>query len=74
MLAHRFREFEDFDADQPVLARLPVGSLSAFMLCPLPMPATCQAHAEYLYRIAFERAQAEVARERRARWTAFSLN
>lgn len=73
MLAHRFRELWALEPAQPV-ASLPVASWAGFMLCPCPLPVAHQAQMESLYRIAFERAQAEVARERRARWTAFSLN
>jgi len=73
MLANRFHQF--WAAEVPPI---PVGSgfcgVPGFAPCPWPLPATQHAHAAYLYRVAFEYAQAEIARERRARWTAFSLN
>jgi hypothetical protein len=49
-------------------------AFAPFLACPCPLSAAQQAHAAFVYRVAFEQAQAEIARERRARWTAFSLN
>ena len=74
MWAHRFREYVTQDASQPLLPYGSVGAFAAFVLCPCPLPAAQHAHAEYVYRVAFECAQAEIARERRARWTTFSPN
>jgi hypothetical protein len=74
MLADRFNECWASEAIQVVPARVGSGTFAAFMPCPCPLPAAQQAHAEYVYRVALERAQAEIARERRARWTTFSLN
>jgi len=38
------------------------------------MSAVQQAQVEYLYRLAFEQAQAQVAQARPTLWPAFSLN
>jgi len=74
MLADRFREYWASEAVIATPDYAGAASHGAFIPCPLPLPAVQQAHAEYLYRVAFEQAQAEIARERRARWTTFSLN
>jgi hypothetical protein len=74
MLAHRFQEYWSSEGATPTPAYAGVAISSAFVPFACPLPAGQQAHAEYLYRVAFEQAQAEIARERRARWTTFSLN
>jgi hypothetical protein len=74
MLAHRFLEYWGSEGAEPVPPSVGLGVWTAFVPCPCPLPAAHQAHADYLYRVAFERAQAEIARERRARWTTFSRN
>jgi hypothetical protein len=38
------------------------------------MSATQQAQTEYLYRLAFEQAQIQLAQSAVSRWPAFSLN
>ena len=73
MRESRFSNF--WGSDSPVTVRadaVPTGG--AFVLLPCPMPAHCWAQAEMLYRFALEQAQAQVARERRARRLAVSLN
>ena len=76
MLVHRFREL--FDNSEPSLAVVAVSPSAAFVLCPAPvmfaMSAAHQAQVEFLYRLAFEQAQAQVGRARRSQWPAFSLN
>jgi hypothetical protein len=76
MLVHRFREL--FDTPVPATAAAALSPSAAFVLCPAPvvfaMTAAHQAQVEYLYRLAFELAQAQVGRPRRSRWPAFSLN
>jgi hypothetical protein len=74
MLAHRFRDSWASETARPISAVAGLAAPGAFMLCPCQLSAVQQNHAEYVYRVAFEQAQAEIARERRARWTAFSLN
>ena len=71
-MAHRLREFWQSANPDPALN---YGGVSwAFVLVPWVVGPAVQLQAAVLYRVAFEQAQAEVARERRARWTAFSLN
>jgi len=76
MLVHRFREL--WNASEPVPAPVAVGHSAAFVPCPCPvmfgMSAVQQAQVEYLYRLAFEQAQVQVAQARPTRWPAFSLN
>jgi hypothetical protein len=77
MSVHRFREL--WNTPEPTPAASVVGSMAAFVPCPSPvtfgMSAVHLAQVEYLYRIAFEQAQAQVAaRARPSRWPAFSLN
>jgi len=76
MLVHRFREL--FSTSEPTPALAAVGSFAAFVPCPCPamlgMSAVQQAQAEYLYRLAFEQAQAQVAAAQLPRWPAFSVN
>ena len=74
MLVHRFQDYWASEVTDPILTSVGVGVCIAFVPCPCPLSFAQQAHAEFLYRLAFERAQAEVARERRARWTTFSQN
>ncbi len=47
--------------------------MSAFVLCPYPA-WLFQCQVESLYRMALEQAQTQIARERRMRWTSFSVN
>ena len=74
MLVHRFREL--WNAPEPVATA--VATSAAFVPCPAPMMlgmcAAQIAQAEYLYRLAFEQAQAQVAAAQPVRWPAFSLN
>ena len=76
MSVHRFREL--WDNPEPVAAAPITGQAAAFVPCPCPvafgMPVAHQAHVEYLYRLAFEQAQAQVGLARPSRWPAFSLN
>jgi len=77
MSVHRFRELWNTPESTP--AAVAVGSMAAFVPCPCPMmfgmSAGHQAQVEYLYRLAFEQAQAQVAATLRpSRWPAFSLN
>ena len=76
MSVHRFREH--WNSPEPVPTAVAVGHSAAFVPCPCPvvlgMSTAQQALAEYLYRLAFEQAQAQVARARVSRWPAFSLN
>jgi len=76
MLVHRFREL--FSTLEPTPLAAAAGSFAAFVPCPSPamlgMSAVQQLQAEYLYRLAFEQAQAQVAAARPSRWPAFSLN
>ena len=76
MSVHRFREL--WNTPEPVTTAVVVGSPAAFVPCPSPMllgmSAVQQAQVEYLYRLAFEQAQAQVALARSSRWPAFSLN
>jgi len=76
MLVHRFRELWN---NSEAVATAPVaGHAAAFVPYPCPvafgMPVAHQAQVEYLYRLAFEQAQAQVALARPSRWPAFSLN
>ena len=76
MLVHRFREL--FTTPESIPAATDAGSFAAFVPCPFPailgMSAMQQAQTEYLYRLALEHAQAQVAAARSSRWPAFSLN
>jgi hypothetical protein len=74
MLVHRFREL--FEASEPIPAMTAAGHSAAFVACPVhfAMSPVQQAQTEYLYRLAFEQAQAQVAQARRSRWSAYSLN
>jgi hypothetical protein len=76
MSVHRLREL--WNSPEPVIAVPTVGHNAAFVPYPCPvmfgMPAMHQAHVEYLYRLAFEQAQAQVATARSSRWPAFSVN
>jgi len=76
MLANRFREFwPSTEPDTPSPAASgPV--MSAFVVCPF---VTCMtpvqfAQMAYLYRVAYEQAQAQLARPSAPRIPAFSLN
>jgi hypothetical protein len=74
MLVHRFREL--LEAPKPCPAEMLAGSGAAFAPCPLMLtiwPGQ-QAQVEYLYRLAYEQAQAQVAAARRQRWQGYSLN
>jgi hypothetical protein len=79
MSVHRFRELWNSSEQSHPYSRtaLDVGH-DAFVPCPCPvvlgMSAIHQAQVEYLYRLAFEQAQAQVAQARVSRWPAFSLN
>ena len=78
MLGNRFREFwgqsEDLLPGPAVAVAAPS---AAFVQCPCPvfqaMSPVQQSQVEYLYRLAYEQAQAQVAR-RRTRWAEFSRN
>jgi len=76
MSVHRLREL--WNSPEPVLAAPTAGHSAAFVACPCPvvlgMTAMQQAQTEYLYRLAFEQAQAQMARSRPSRWPAYSLN
>ena len=76
MLVHRFRELRNSSDRVPAPAAMVCPA--SFVVCPSPvlfgMSALQQAQTEYLYRIAFEQAQAQVAEARRGRWPAFSVN
>lgn len=74
MLVHRFREL--FNAFKPTPVALSAGHSAAFVPCPVAFAMTPmqQAQAEYLYRLAFEQAQAQLAQTRVSRWPAFSRN
>ncbi|HEX3152171.1 MAG TPA: hypothetical protein VHR66_29125 [Gemmataceae bacterium] len=69
MLAHRFRELLETPEHAFSVASAPS---AAFVPCPMnfAMSAMQHAQAEFLYRLAYEQAQAQLA----ARWPAFSLN
>ncbi|HJZ91919.1 MAG TPA: hypothetical protein VKE40_13685 [Gemmataceae bacterium] len=74
MLLHRFRELlEQPLAPQPTTT----GNVAPFVACPAPlamvMSAAQQAQIAYLYSLAYEHAQAQVAPPRTARLQ-FSLN
>ena len=75
MLVHRFREL--FDASEPAPAGFSGAGPAAFVPCPCPILVGMSAHqlaqVEYLYRLAFEQAQAQLA-QAEARWPTFSLN
>jgi hypothetical protein len=75
MSVHRFRELFDAPETTPA-AFAAVGSNAAFVPCPVmsSMSPMQQSQTEFLYRLAFEQAQAQVAPPRSARWPAFSLN
>jgi hypothetical protein len=74
MLLHRFRELLQQPADPHPAT---TGSLAPFVACPSAVATTMspaqQALTAYLYRLAFEQAQAQVAAPRAARLQ-FSLN
>jgi hypothetical protein len=76
MSVHRFREL--WNSPEPVAAAPAAGHADAIVPCPCPvafgLPLAPQAQVEYLYQLAFEHAQAQVARTRANRWPAFSLN
>jgi hypothetical protein len=76
MSVHRFREL--FETTEPVLEPRGAGSFAAFVPCPSPvalgMSAFQVAQTEYLYRLAFEQAQAQLIQAPSSRWPAFSLN
>jgi len=74
MLVHRFREL--FDASEPAPAAIAAGPSVAFVPCPVAfaMSAIQLAQTAYLYRLAFEQAQAQLAQAQVSRWPAFSLN
>jgi hypothetical protein len=70
MLADRFREYWKSAIPTPAPA------FSAFVVCPLVQCMTPMQYAqmEYVYRLAYEQAQAQVAKPMSARLPAFSLN
>jgi len=74
MSVHRFREL--WNKPEPIAAVAAVGHAAAFVPCPMAfgLPVVHQAQVEYLYRLAFEQAQAQLAEARPSRWPAFSLN
>jgi hypothetical protein len=76
MLVHRFREL--LSAPEPIAATVPAVASAAFVPCPCPMTlgmsATQFAQAAFLYRLAFEQAQAQIAPIGSNRWPAFSWN
>ena len=76
MSVHRFREL--WNSHQSIPAAPSIGSAGAFFACPYPvafgMAPIWQAQVEYLYRLAFEQAKAQVGRNRPDRWPAFSVN
>lgn len=73
MLVHRFREL--LSTTEPVATGVPA---LAFVPCPSPMAigmsAMQLAQAAFLYRLAFEQAQAQFAPVRSNRWPVFSQN
>jgi hypothetical protein len=76
MLVHRFREL--LSAPEPIAAGVPTVASAAFVPCPSPMvlgmSAMQFAQAAFLYQLAFEQAQAQLAPIGSNRWPAFSLN
>jgi hypothetical protein len=76
MSVHRFREL--WNSPERVATAPAVGHTAAFAPCPCPVgfgiPMANQAQVEYLYRLAFEQAQAQIALTWSGRWPAFSLN
>ena len=72
MLVHRFREL--YNASEPTPVAVAMGHSAAFVPCPVAFAMTPmqQAQTEYLYRLAFEQAQAQFAQTRVCRWSAFS--
>jgi hypothetical protein len=76
MLVHRFREL--LSDSEPFAMSVPAVATAAFVPCPCPMALGMSpwqfAQAAYLYRLAFEQAQAQLAPIGTNRWPAFSLN
>jgi hypothetical protein len=74
MLVHRFREL--FNSSEPTPVAVAMCHSAAFVPCPVAFAMTPmqQAQTEFLYRLAFEQAQAQVAQTRMSRWPAFSVN
>jgi hypothetical protein len=71
MLIHRFRE----SLFQPQFPPAIAGSSTAFVACPLfpPIGSVYHAQTEFLYRLAYEQAQAQLSPPRASR-VQFSLN
>lgn len=76
MSGHRFRHLLGLESPLPAPAFAAAGSSAAFVPCPMlqAMSPAHQSHVEYLYRLAFEQAQAQVAQSRRVRRTNVSWN
>jgi hypothetical protein len=74
MLAHRFREL--LEASESIPTAMITANSTAFVPCPIAYAISPiqQAQVEYLYRLAFDHAQAQVAAARRRRWQGYSLN
>lgn len=77
MLVHRFREL--LIASEPAPPGASLHCSTAFVACPSPvligMSPLQQVQTDYLYRLALEQAQAQVAEfARPSRWPAFSVN
>lgn len=76
MLVHRFPEL--VIASEPIATAIPAVASAAFVPCPCPaalgMSAMQLAQAAFLYRLAFEQAQAQVAPIGSNRFPVFSSN
>lgn len=74
MLMHRFREL--LKGPAPIPAAMSARPIASFVPCPMAfaMSPVHQAQVEYLYRLAFEQAQVQVARAGHQRWLGYSLN
>jgi len=78
MLAHRFREF--WSQTEPALptTATAMNLISGFVFCPCPaipfLSPMQHAQPEYLYRLAYEQARAQVGQSRTSRIPASSLN
>ena len=76
MLGNRFREYWGQSEDLlPAPAVTLAAPGAAFVLCPVfpSMNPVQHTQVEYLYRLAYEQARAQVAR-RQSRWAEFSRN
>jgi hypothetical protein len=76
MLANRFREFWPSTKPAAYSPTICAPAPSAFVVCPLLscVTPTQFAQMQYLYRVAYEQAQAQIATPLTPRIPAFSLN